>query len=127
MESPHKFPRIGVRRDFCLQDQARARKTWQGQAQLAFRRAVAVGRFDMADAQFQGPLDRGLQIGLVLCRHFFQRYVLPLVLVTHPTAAEDGHIEFGTAKTSSDHASQYNEQGHAATTGSLSGGHLLTG
>ena len=48
----------------------------------------------MADAQFQGPLDRGLQIGLVLCRHFFQRHILPLVLVAHPAAAEDGHVQF---------------------------------
>lgn len=118
MKLAYKLLRVRMRRNFRLHNQPFAWKLGQHLSQLALRRSITAGRLDVGNAQFERPFYGGLQIGLVFRWYFFQRHVLPLVLVAHPTTAEDGHVQFGAAEASGDHASQYKERGRDATTGS---------
>ena len=97
---------VALRRDLGLHDHFVARQFRQQRAELHFRRAVAARGLDVIDAQFERAVDARLQIFLVGARDFRRRHVLPLVLVAHPAAGDDGHLQIGPAKTTIFHGAE---------------------
>ena len=89
--------------DFGLDDEFFARQGGEDDAELAFGAAVAAGGFDVVDAKFEGAADGGFEVGLVVGRDFGEGGVLPLVLVAHAAAGEDGHLKIGAAEAAVEH------------------------
>ena len=58
--------------------------------QLHLGCAVAARRFDVVDAEFNGAVDGGLEVFLVLPRNVLRIHVLPLELVAHPPQEKTG-------------------------------------
>ena len=90
VEIGEELPRVGQRLDLGLHDDLLARHAAQQRAELQFRRAIAAGGLEVVDAQFEGPPERGLQIGLVVGGNVAQRQVLPLVLARMPPQVRTG-------------------------------------
>ena len=87
-----------------LHDDFVSRQRRQDVAELHFGRAVPAGRFKVIDAQFNRVANNRFKIFLVLAGNFVRINVLPLELVPHPAAGNDGHLEFRAAKASVFHA-----------------------
>src|SRR4051812_18989626 len=81
-------------RDLGLNNNPVSRKSWKDATKLHFRSAVTPGGFDMIDPQFDRAPNGGFQVGLIVGGNFVRRNILPFVLVAHPSAAKDGHLQF---------------------------------
>ena len=95
--------RGGGRGDLGLDDHFPAGKTGKDFSQLDLRGAVATGGLDVVDAGGERLADALLEVGLSLGRDPAGILVVPTVLVAHPPAGEDGHLETGPAEASRDH------------------------
>jgi len=105
-EGLEKLGGIFGRGDLGLHEHLVARQAREDAAELHLGGAVAAGCFDVIDAAGEGALDAGFEVGLVGGGDVGRGDVLPLVLVAHAAAGEDGHGELGAAETTIDHAAR---------------------
>lgn len=89
--------------DFGLKDKIFAFEALEGEAELVLTGAVASCRFDVATAHRQAFVEDVLDVFLVGWIEFFWFWSRPIHLVAHASRTEDGHVDFGAAKASSDH------------------------
>ena len=64
------------------------------------------GGLDVVDAESDRAVDGGLEVFLVLDRDLLGGNVLPLVLIPHAAAGEDGHLDFGLSETAVFHRAE---------------------
>src|SRR3954471_4412538 len=90
-----------------LHDHLLSRQAGQDASELHLRGAITTRRLEMIDPQLQGPVDGRFQIVLILGGNVAGWHVLPLILITHSPAGENGHLQPGAAKTAVLHAGWY--------------------
>ena len=93
-----EFRAVALRNHLGLHDETFAWKAGQKFSELVFRTSVAPRGLDMIDVAIECPLDRCLEIFLVVVRRIL--LVFPGMLEAHAPAREDGHLDLGSAKAS---------------------------
>src|SRR5437667_12528505 len=96
--------RVFVWCDFSLHNDPVARQRRENVAELHLGGAVAARGFKMVYAELKRAADRRFEILLGVARNRVRGNVLPFVLVTHPAAGEDRHLQLGSAETAVFHA-----------------------
>ena len=99
LERGEEVPGSSVGCDLGLDDDFVAGQGGEQVPQLHFGGAIAARGFNVVDAEFEGAMDGGLKVGLVVGRNFGRRHILPLELIAHAAAGKDGHLEFSAAET----------------------------
>jgi len=87
-----EFLWVGHRRNFGLDDDFFAGQFGQHIAKLHFRGAVAARGFDVVNAEFEGLMNAGFEIGLVVRRNLVRLDIFPTVLIPHPAARDDRYL-----------------------------------
>ena len=89
--------------DLGLDDHLPAGEKGEDFSKLNLRSAVATSGLDMVNAGGERLADALLEVGLSLGRDPVGILVVPTVLVAHPPAGENGHLEARLTKSSSNH------------------------
>lgn len=104
VEGAEEFLGRGEGGDLGLDDEFVALDLREHPAELHLAGAVAARGLDVVDAECEGAVDSGFEVGLAVLGDFAGRHVLPLVLVAHAAAGEDGHLQLGLAEATVFHA-----------------------
>ena len=104
VEGAEEFLGRGEGGDLGLDDEFVALDLREHPAELHLAGAVAARGLDVVNAELEGAVDGGFEVSLAVLGHLAGWHVLPLVLVAHAAAGEDGHLQLSLSEAAVFHA-----------------------